>query len=265
MGLTLVHTLLQITDCHLGNKANETLLGLDTDKSLHYVVDELLPQFESVSALLCSGDLSNDGDSIAPYQRLMSVLPEHIPQLWLPGNHDDNSLMQQAIAGKQQFLGDYALGNWHITLLDSSIPNETPGYIADSELQRLEQVLSQNPDKHHMLVLHHHLLPVGSEWIDRQLVGNYQQVLQRLVQYPQLKIICSGHVHQESHQLHQHIHLYTTPSTCVQFMPNSQKFALDGTMPGLRWFKLADNGQFETGVERIVWRELTIDQSAGGY
>lgn len=261
----LLHTLLQITDCHLGNNTNDTLLGLNTDQSLNYVINELFPQFGTVSAMICSGDLSNDGNSLKPYQRLLELLPQHIDQLWLPGNHDDNQLMQQVIAGKQQFLGDYSLGSWHITLLDSSIPNKTPGYIQTSELQRAQQILRQYPDKHHLLVMHHHLQKVGSEWIDQQIIANFQQVLNELVEYPQLKIISSGHVHQDSYQRYQHIDLYTTPSTCVQFLPHSQQFALDDTMPGLRWFQLDDNGQYETAVKRITSRSLNINKAAGGY
>lgn len=261
----MVHTLVQITDCHLGNKEQETLLGLDTDLSLNYVLDELLPQFKAISALVCSGDISNDGNSLSPYYRLLNKLPVGIPQLWLPGNHDDNLLMQEAIAGSQQFLGDYALGNWHITLLDSSIPKKTPGYIQSSELERAMRVLQKYPDKYHMIVMHHHLQKVGSYWIDQQVVGNYQQVLDVLAQYPQLRIISSGHVHQDNYQRHQHLDLYTTPSTCVQFLPNSQEFALDEAMPGLRYFSLYDDGRYETGVKRIAQRELGIDKTAEGY
>lgn len=265
MVLALVHTLVQITDCHLGNNEQEALLGLDTDLSLNYVLDELLPQFQEISALVCSGDISNDGNSLSPYQRLLNKLPTDIPQLWLPGNHDDNQLMQEAIADRQQVLGDYALGNWHITLLDSSIPRKTPGYIQLSELERALSVLQQYPDKYHMIVMHHHVQPVGSYWIDQQVVGNYQQVLEALAQYPQLKIISSGHVHQDSHQRYQHIDIFTSPSTCVQFLPNSTEFALDDAMPGLRYFVLHDDGYYETGVKRIAQRELNLDKVANGY
>lgn len=258
--------LLQISDCHLGDQPNDTLLGLDADLSLSYVVDELLPTFDAIAALVCSGDLSNEGMSVKPYQRLLQVLPGDIPQYWLPGNHDDNGLMQQALENVHVFLSDQSLSDkWHISLLDSSIPRKTPGYVDKDELNRIEQVLRSYPNKHHLLFVHHHVLPVGSEWIDQQIVANAQQVLQCLAKYPQLKVISSGHVHQENFQSFGHIDIYTSPSTCVQFLPNSKEFALDTVMPGLRWFVLHDDGRYETGVKRIAWRELNIDHSSSGY
>lgn len=261
----MVQRLLQITDCHLGFAKGEKLLGLDADESLVFVLEQLRNDYPAADALVCSGDLSNDGNHMAPYHRLTSYLPNDMQQLWLPGNHDDNFLMQQALRPEQQYLGDYSLGAWHITLLDSSIPNEVPGLVRASELQRAVDVLEKHPDKHHIIFMHHHLKSVGSAWIDGQVVKNAQQVLECLAKYPQLTMIVSGHVHQDNHQQYAHIQLYTTPSTCVQFKPHSDAFAVDGTMPGYRWFHLHDNGQYETGVQRISERDLGIELHSGGY
>lgn len=257
--------LLQITDCHLGTEKGEKLLGLDADESLVYVLQQIANDYPDVDALVCSGDLSNDGDSLAPYQRLSEYLPKDIKQLWLPGNHDNNALMQQAMPVSQQYLGDYALGQWHITLLDSSIPNEVPGSISADELQRALDTLQKHPNKHHMVFMHHHLKPIGCAWLDGQVVNNAKQVLIALAAYPQLKAIVCGHVHQDNQQQFEHIQLYTTPSTCIQFKPNSDDFAVDGTMPGYRWFHLNDDGSFETGVKRIAQRDLGIEFDSNGY
>lgn len=261
----MAHTLLQITDCHLGIKAGETLLGLDADQSLAWVLEQMFADYPSADALVCSGDLSNDGDALAPYQRLSSYLPMHLPQLWLPGNHDDNALMAQAVQSHQQFLGDYALGNWHITLLDSSIPHAVPGAIAEAELQRALAVLQRYPDKHHIIFMHHHLKPVGCRWLDTQVIANAADVLQHFARYPQLKMIVCGHVHQQNQQQAGHIQLYSTPSTCIQFKSNSDDFAVGREMPGYRWFTLHDDGRYETGVQRISERELPIDHKSTGY
>lgn len=261
----MVQRLLQITDCHLGVKKGEKLLGLDADLSLCYVLEQLAADYPVIDALVCSGDLSNDGNSVAPYQRLSTYLPKHIKQLWLPGNHDDNLLMQQAMQPYQQYLGDYALGCWHVTLLDSSIPNDVPGAISANELQRAVDVLQKHPDKHHIIFMHHHLKPIDCAWLDTQVVKNAEQVLTTLANFPQLKMIVCGHVHQDNHQQFEHIQLYTTPSTCIQFKPHSEGFAVDGTMPGYRWFHLHDDGSYETGVQRIAQRELGIEYGSNGY
>lgn len=257
--------LLQITDCHLGIKKGEKLLGLDADESLVYVLQQIATDYPQADALVCSGDLSNDGNSLAPYQRLSGYLPTDIDQLWLPGNHDNNSLMQQAMQPRQQYLGDYALGQWHITLLDSSIPNKVPGAISAEELQRAVDVLEKHANKYHIIFMHHHLKPIGNAWLDSQVVNNTEQVLTTLAGFSQLKVIACGHVHQDNQQQFEHIQLYTTPSTCIQFKPNSDDFAVDGTMPGYRWFHLYDDGSYETGVKRIAQRELGIEFNSNGY
>lgn len=260
----MTHTLLQITDCHLGIDEGTQLLGLDTDLSLQYVLDHMLARHNRPDVLVCSGDLSNDTGS-EPYYRLTARLPADVPQLWLPGNHDDNDCMRQALADHQQFLGSYTLGNWCITLLDSSIPNDVPGSIAPQELQRAIDTLETYPDKFHLFFLHHHLKPVGCQWLDTQVVDNADDVLARLASYPQLKLIVCGHVHQDNHQQFAHLQLYSTPSTCIQFKPDSDDFAVGDEMPGYRWLTLHDDGSFETGVERIAQRDLPIDHSSKGY
>ena len=75
--------LLQITDCHLGEQEGEQLVGMDTDKSLDYVVALLAQEQADASLLLATGDLSNHGTSAA-YQRLeqkLSTLP--MPKAWM--------------------------------------------------------------------------------------------------------------------------------------------------------------------------------------
>ena len=259
------YTLLQITDCHLGAKAGSRLLGLDTDLSLQYVLDDMFAEFTRPDVLVCSGDLSNDHGVVEPYRRLIDTLPQDIPQLWLPGNHDDNACMQSVMDGQRQFLGHYLLGNWCITLLDSSIPEEVPGSIAASELARAIATLQQYPQHHHLMFMHHHLQPVGCRWLDTQVIDNAGEVLAALQAYPQLKMIICGHVHQDSHQRFAHIDLYSTPSTCIQFKPASDDFAVGSEMPGFRWLTLHDDGRYETGVNRIRHRELSIEQGSKGY
>ena len=44
----------------------------------------------------------------------------------------------------------------------------------------------------------------------------------------------------------------SSPSTCAQFLPNSDDFALDVRSPGYRWLELSDNGAMHT---KVVWVE----------
>ena len=43
----------------------------------------------------------------------------------------------------------------------------------------------------------------------------------------------------------------STPSTCAQFLPGSEFFALDERPPGMRWIELYDDGSIETEVSWV--------------
>lgn len=256
--------LLQITDCHLGEQEGERLLGLDTDKSLEYVLAHMLDEHGDIDLLVCSGDLSNEAGASA-YERLISKLPDHVPQAWLPGNHDDNVCMSGFASPERLFLPTLSFPGWQVTLLDSSIPHKVPGFIEPAELARAVGILESYPDKSHLIFIHHPLRPVGCKWLDTQVIGNADEVLAVLAAYPQMKLVVCGHVHQDTHQAHEHIQLYSTPSTCIQFKPNSDGFAVGDEMPGYRWFELHENGTFDTAVARIPFRQFHIDHSSKGY
>ncbi len=46
--------------------------------------------------------------------------------------------------------------------------------------------------------------------------------------------------------------MMSTPSTCAQFLPNSDDFALDSRPPGYRWLELSSDGSIST---RVLWVE----------
>lgn len=262
---------IQITDTHLGQVPGTRLLGIDTDESLDCVLAQVKKRHQP-SLYLCTGDLSNDGSSEA-YQRFQSKISQlNTPNVWLPGNHDERRLM----AG---FLGDCApelsrtieVGNWLIIMLDSAVLGQVGGDVSDKEMTFLQQQLDQvaqsqhSENRHVMVCLHHHLISMNCAWLDQQLVANAEDLLALLSQYPQVKLVLSGHVHQDFHAKHNHFSFISTPSTCIQFAPNSDEFKLDMKNPGYRVFKLYPDGRFETQVERLDAFELTLDTVATGY
>lgn len=259
-------TILQISDCHLEDNAGQTLLGLNTDDSLSAVLALAKEKYPDADLIALTGDISNS-DGAQAYPRLLKKLREeaqlNMPVVWLPGNHDDNTLMKKAVG--DGFLASKSLGAWQVTCLDSSIPHEVPGRIGEPELQRSIDVLQGQPDKYHLFFCHHHLQKIGCDWLDPQVIENAGDVLKQWSNYPQLKVIAHGHVHQEQTQSFAHIDIYATPSSCIQFKPQSEDFAVGDEMPGFRVFELADDGRVSTQIYRISQRDLHIDHSAKGY
>jgi Icc protein len=56
-----------------------------------------------------------------------------------------------------------------------------------------------------------------------------------------------------------------SPSTCIQFLPGSDGFAVDTTAPGYRWLSLHADGRIETGVQRLSEIPGTLDLASAGY
>ena len=61
------------------------------------------------------------------------------------------------------------------------------------------------------------------------------------------------------------VDLLATPSTCVQFKPLSDDFAVDSAMPGYRAYELHPNGVYTTHVNRVTERIYDIDLVSDGY
>lgn len=263
--------LLQITDCHLGEKIGERLAGMDTDESLDLVIHSIKSRIEAGEALdliLATGDLANH-ESVAAYQRLQQKLSViDAPSAWLPGNHDSYRVMLDSV-GKAQAPKMVAIGNWRIIMLDSAVPGEVPGRLGEPQLQKLDQTLQEiESDAHIIVALHHQPIKVGSEWIDQQRVADGEAFIDTMSGDHRIKAVIWGHIHQEFEARDMRLasaRLLATPSTCIQFEPKQSDFKLHDNSPGYRWFKLHDDGRLETGVERLQGIELAQDLNSRGY
>lgn len=255
----------QITDCHLGDRVGSRLLNLDTDRSLAAVLDLVREQQPRIDVTLATGDLSDQGSIIA-YRRFLNAtrdLSTHAR--WLPGNHDDAATMRRALGGDARMQRNLLIGNWQIILLNSAVPGEVGGYLDESELVELRSCLQASPHHHALICVHHHLLPVGCAWLDAQLVANAERFWSIIDEFPQVRVVLSGHVHQRYETRRNNVHVLTSPSTCAQFAPNSADFCVDTEPPGYRWFDLHDDGHFETDVERVTSIDFDVDLTASGY
>ena len=136
-------------------------------------------------------------------------------------------------------------------MLNSAIPDMTQGTVSESQLAFLDQSLQSHPDKHALVCLHHQALEAGSLWIDRKGLQNDVELRQRLGEHLHLKGVLWGHVHQESRRFIDGVEWMSTPSSCIQFKPGSEEFAIDEKPPGFRQLDLYPDGHIETSVHRV--------------
>jgi Icc protein len=257
--------LVQLSDSHLFANADGTLLGMRTRESLHKVIELVMAEHSQVDLVIASGDVSQDG-SVESYEAFRQLSGEiNSLKRWFPGNHDESQEMQQAAQQSDLLDPVIDLGNWRVTLLDSSVPGSVPGYLSDQQLQLLAQSLSEAPDRHHLVCLHHNPVPIGCAWMDPIGLRNPDALFALLDRFPQVRAVLWGHVHQEYDQMRGEVRLLASPSTCIQFARGSIDFKVDTTAPGYRWLRLHDDGRLETGVSRVVGLEFEVDYGGDGY
>lgn len=258
--------ILQFTDCHLGASANETLLGLRTEQSLCDVLEKIATSENDIDLLVATGDISNDG-SAESYDRFLSLVYRYLPKTklaWLDGNHDDPAGMD-AITLARPIEKHLIIDNWSIVFLSSRVAGEERGELPLSELDRLADLLQKYPLHPTIIFLHHQPVPIGCEWVDGYTVSNAKDFFKVLDQYPSVKVVAWGHVHQDFRKARNDVVLLATPSTCIQFKPNCANFTVDRLMPGYRLFELHGDGNWTTEVRRISHRDYPINFVSSGY
>lgn len=256
---------IQLSDCHLFKNPEGKLLGLNTEHSLGKVMDLVTAEQPAMELVLATGDLSQDGtaDSYARFHQHMQRFT--CPVYWLPGNHDLTDVMANHQVAQRMSPCVIDMGHWQIIMLDSTIRGKVPGNFTGGELLFLDKSLRESAGKHVLIALHHQPVPVGSAWLDQQIVGNAADFFKVVDRYSNVKSIIWGHVHQVFETVRKGVKLMSVPSTCVQFKPQSQDFAVDSESPGYRWLDLHADGRIDTGVSRVTGVDFVVDYSVKGY
>ncbi len=260
----LVGRVIQLTDCHLGPTLEYCLAGVRTENSFREVLARMQAEAEAPDMVMATGDISAHGKDVA-YQTFTRMMDDSgFSYAWLPGNHDDFSLMQEGLHASP-YWPVLELGDWRLISLNTAVHGKVEGRLTASELAFLANCLAAEKDHPTLLFMHHPPMDIGCAWLDRQQVANGRELAALLKGYDNIKGIFTGHVHQMGEFDFGGIPLYTTPSTCFQFTPNQQDFAVDTLPPGYRWIDLFDDGRLATGVVWIDDTAEVVDTEVNGY
>ncbi len=262
--------LLQITDSHLTKDAKSDLLGVVTRDSLDAVLsliekniagkEHALPDF-----LVASGDIAQDASAEA-YQYFSDKTQNLCASAgWFSGNHDDTQIMENAFSDKTKFSKVYRFDHWQLILLDSAVHGSVHGYLSEQELIVLEQALSERPDLHSLVCLHHHPVDIGSTWLDKIGLHNRDDFFKVLDKFENVRGVLWGHIHQEWESERNGIPMLATPSTCIQFLPKSSGFAVENIAPGYRYLGLHSDGLIESKVYTADEFKFDLDLKSTGY
>ena len=242
--------ILQITDPHLYGSASGRLRGVETDSSLHAVLDDAFARVPDYRAVLVTGDLVQDDTS--GYLRFRSIFGNlKKPVLCIPGNHDEPEAMRRELHGAPfQICGTHEADGWQFIMLDSYDPGHVGGRLCPNELARLDDALKHS-SKHAMVCLHHHPIFMGSHWLDTVGLADPEGFWRVIDSHAHVRAVVWGHVHQVYDGQRGDVRLFATPSTGAQFLPNSDRYAVDSRPPAYRSFDLHADGRIATAVHWI--------------
>ena len=260
-------SILQITDLHIMPGMDDTFKGISTEHYFNAVLEQAFSKNDYFDLILVSGDLAQD-PCPASYQRILSKIEAtNTCSICLPGNLDDYKLMLEIFnTNKVSCQKQLLLKNWQLICLNSQIPDGSEvGRLSKQELLFLEECLLNHPNHHALVAVHHHCLATQSAWLDTMIIENNVEFLNIITQYPQVKAVTCGHIHQEMDIKIGALRIMGTPSSCFQFTPKSETFSMDTTPPGYRIIKLHPDGRIDTEINRLPNPIIGLQIDTQGY
>ncbi|MDX1889253.1 phosphodiesterase [Mycolicibacterium sp. 050158] len=194
--------------------------------------------------VLLGGDLVDHGQpaEYAALREILAALP--IPMLVIPGNHDDRENLRAAFA-------DHAYlprsGPLHycvdehpvrVVALDSTVPGHHHGHLDEASLEWLAATLARDPDKPTLLMLHHHPIPCGIEYLDEYRYFDGDALRQVVEGVDNVEIVLCGHVHRSMLTRWAGTVLSSCPSTATEIDLDLTADAQPSSHGGPRGFML---------------------------
>lgn len=249
-------TILQLTDLHLFAEPDKMFNNVNTRESFEQVLKHVQQHYQNPDIIILTGDLAHDGKA-ETYQYIADALSVfNTPVYCLLGNHDNPDAAHSIYPQTPILMDDHCVlsnGNWQILLLDAehaTAPGSGLAEFSESTLQRASKLISEHPEKWTLIATHYNFPQHQDRGVAVEVL-NHHEVMQHLEMLPSIKIVISGHVHQEFLVVQKGICYLSTPATGYQSISKSGH--VTGEAPGYRWINLHPNGRFESDVRRITF------------
>jgi Icc protein len=247
--------LIQFTDMHLAGDPGDRLRGVASLPALRAALADAQRRCPHHDGVLLTGDLVQDDPGGYRWVRA-TFGASPVPVMAIAGNHDLPVHMSSMLSQHPfQVGGEVSFGPWVVLGLHTWVEHSAAGRLGAGQLAHLREVLQANPDRHVLLCLHHHPLVMRSHWLDKVGLEDAEQFLALVRTHGNVRGVLWGHVHQALDCLVDGVRFMATPSTCAQFLPESEQFAIDSRPPGYRILELLPDGSIST---EVVW----LDQYA---
>jgi Icc protein len=251
--------IIQLTDLHLMTDPASEIRGVRTRDTFERVLQDVEAGYADADRMIITGDLTHD-EKRSTYEWLRARLKDWIDRLRvIPGNHDDRAIMRDVfedrltktrLADRNVFVEE--LGDWRLIGLDSHVPGELRGELGAEQRAWLKEELRSTSNRPTCLFLHHPPVEVQSAWLDRIGLTDAGAFRETIEEFPQACTLFCGHIHQERTIRFGPSIVLSSPSTGVQFRPETEALVVDSIAPGFRMIDLGENGKFHTRVERVM-------------
>lgn len=216
--------LCQISDLHIKAQGELSYRVVDTAAMLRRCVDHIAALKQQPDALIVTGDLVDSGGA-EEYEFLRGLLaPLKMPTYLIPGNHDERGAMRSAFAEHSWMSGreriEYVIDTHplRIVALDTVIPGKSGGHVSADSMAWLDQVLSAEPDRPTIVMMHHPPFASGIVYMDRMGLDNAQLLASVIARHPQVERVLCGHLHRSIQTRFAGTLASTCPSTAHQIM-----------------------------------------------
>ncbi|MFG2712253.1 metallophosphoesterase [Streptomyces goshikiensis] len=153
-----------------------------------------------LDAVLVSGDIADHG-SPAEYEEAAKLLGSRHPLVVCPGNHDVREAFRRGLLGEENPSGapvDQVLrgDGFVLAVCDSSVPGEHRGFLEESTLAWLDDVLGGTPSGTPVLVgFHHPPVPLHTPYVDAIRQFGEERLAALAERHPHLTAFLCGHAH----------------------------------------------------------------------
>lgn len=191
----------QLSDLHLRPKGELYQDLVDSNAMFAAALDHLAGLDPAPDLVLLTGDVVDEGKA-AEYDVAREMLAAiAAPLLIIPGNHDDRELFRAAFAdrmpmpaeGPIHFVRDH--GHLRIVALDVTVPGEHHGAFDEACGQWLDGVLSEQPDRPTLVMMHQPPIRSGIDCIDDYNCRDGDRLAALIARHPQVERVLCGDVH----------------------------------------------------------------------
>ncbi|MFJ8016083.1 metallophosphoesterase [Streptomyces sp. NPDC096339] len=153
-----------------------------------------------LDAVLVSGDIADEAQD-TEYEEAAKLLRSRHPLVVCPGNHDERAAFRRGLMAEEPPSAapvDQVLRGegFVLAVCDSSVPGEHHGYLEESTMAWLEEVVAGTPTETPVLVAFHHPpVELNAPYVDGIRQFGEERLAALVERHPHVKAFLCGHAH----------------------------------------------------------------------